>query len=199
MPEFTDRRPEPVPGAPDRGMRVLGAGAGAPRKGLDAFVACLSDLATRGEVPPAAWVGGSPEALAVREAGADLRRVGIDDRVQLVAEVDDLGPWWPRHGLLLHPAREDPYPLVVVEAGQRAVPVVTWDTGGAADLLRAAGLAHLVAEPGDLVGLVRRVEDLLADEAARADAGRALQRATDVLVADQQAPLVWAACTEAGP
>lgn len=187
---------EQDPGAAND-VRVLGVGTSAPRKGLDAFVACLADLSTRRSAPASAWVGGDPDALVAREARADLRRMGLDDAVRLVPAVSDLEPWWPRDGLLLHPAREDPFPLVVVEAGQRAIPVITWDTGGAADLLRRAGLAEWVAEPGDLLGLSRRVEHLLDDRDARTAAGRTLQAATTTLVAEHQAPRVWAACTKA--
>lgn len=199
--EFTDAAPiAPGPLAGDgMGVTVLGVGASSARKGIDGFVSCLADLSTRRPVPPAAWVGGRADALATREASADLVRAGIEEQVRLVPEVADLAPWWPRSGLLLHPPREDPFPLVVVEAGQREIPVVTWDTGGAAELLRRAGLGDWVCEPGDLLGLSRRVEALLDDPDARVAAGRSLGVASASLVADIQAPLVWAACVEAGP
>lgn len=81
--------------------------------------------------------------------------------------------------MLLHTAREDPDPLVVLEAGARGIPVVTWDTGGGADLVRASGWADLVAEPGDQIGLAERTHLLLDDEPRRRRAGLALQAATD--------------------
>ncbi len=197
--EFVDAPPAVLGGAGGAsGIRVLGVGACSPRKGVDAFVATLADLSARRPPPPAAWVGGRADTLAAREAQCDLTRAGLGSTLRLVPEVDDLEPWWPRSGLLLHPAREDPFPLVVVEAGQRSIPVVTWDTGGAADLLRGAGLAEWVAEPGDLLGLSRRVEALLDDDDARTAAGRALRGATATLVADHQASRVWAACLD-GP
>lgn len=194
----THAGPHAAPHAgPARPVRVLGVGACSPRKGVDAFVACLADLSTRRPTPAAAWVGGRADSVTAREARHDLERSGLAHAVRLEPDLADLEPWWPRRGLLLHPAREDPFPLVVIEAGQRAIPVVTWDTGGAADLLRRAGLADWVAEPGDLLGLSRRVEALLEDHDARAAAGRALYEVSTTLVAEHQAPRVWAACVEA--
>ena len=196
--EFVEPPPATAPG-PGAGpsVQVLGVGACSPRKGVDAFVACLADLSTRRPTPAAAWVGGRADSVTAREARHDLERSGLASSVRLVPDRADLEPWWPRQGLLLHPAREDPFPLVVIEAGQRAIPVVTWDTGGAADLLRRAGLAEWVASPGDLLGLSRRVEALLDDDDARAAAGRALYEASTTLVAEHQAPLLWAACVAA--
>ncbi|MGN6695585.1 MAG: glycosyltransferase [Aquihabitans sp.] len=126
------------------------------------------------------------------------RRAGIEDAVSLVGPVDDVGPWWPTDGVVVHLAREDPAPLVVVEAGLRAIPVVTWDTGGAADLVRSAGLDHLVAAPGDVVAAADAVARLLADETARHEAGHALQAVAARRTTDRMAPALLAAIVGSG-
>ena len=100
---------------------------------------------------------------------------------------------------MVHTAREDPSPLAVIEAGLRAIPVVTWDTGGAADLLRAAGLGHLVAPAGDVVGLASRALGLLEDPRARQAAGSALRAAALQQTTDHMAPLVLEAVTGQTP
>lgn len=182
---------------PGERLQVLGAGSMVRRKGLDSFVAVLAALGTERPVPPSAWVGGGSPSPVLDEVRFDLAAAGLVDAVGLTAEVPDLAPWWPAEGLLLHVPREDPYPLVAIEAAHRAVPVVTWDTGGAADLVRRAGLDDLVVAPGDVLGAARTVARLLDHPADRLRAGAALAAAASDLVAARQAPKIWAACTGA--
>jgi len=183
----------PAPGAPRSERRVLGAGALVPRKGADLFVSVLASLDPPLTAEGAAWVGGPDDGAYATQVRSDLRRAGLDGRVHLVGPVPTLEPWWPADGVLLHPAREDPAPLVVAEAALRAVPVATWTTGGAADLLRDAGCAHLVAPAGDVVGLAERLARLLADADERRAVGRALADAAAPQLVDRAAPRTLAA------
>ena len=173
---------------------ILGSGSLVPRKGADAFVAVLASMAASRPLPEAAWVGGDPGSAFSALLRTDISSAGIGDQVELAGEVPTLDPWWPASGLLLHTPREDPFPLVVIEAGQRGIPVVTWDSGGAADLVRRAGSPELVAAAGDLLGVADRVADLLDHPARAAEAARLLQQSTSVLTPEHQAPAVWAAC-----
>ncbi|QXC60260.1 glycosyltransferase family 4 protein [Aquihabitans sp. G128] len=177
---------------------VLGVGSLAARKGADAFVAVVALLAATRPHLRAAWIGaGDPAQRAL--VTADIAAAGLGGRLHLVGDRADLEPWWPHQGLLLHTAREDPFPLVAAEAGARGVPVVTWATGGAADLLARSGSAHLVAPAGDVIGLAQRAGALLDDPAARARAGAALRTEAAHLTTDHQAPVVWAACVGGPP
>lgn len=184
--------PEPA-GRPSHDL--IGVGSLVPRKGADHLVALTALLRTGRPSLTSAWVGGpldSPFADLIR---TDRTAAGLEGALDLVGPVDDVGPWWPTHGVVVHLAREDPAPLVVIEAGQRGIPVVTWDTGGAADLLAAAGLGHLVTSPGDLVGVAEAVADLLDDEPARRAAGHALRTAVASRSTEVLAPSLLAAIT----
>ena len=197
VPSFADAPPSDA--APGPGHHVVAVGSLTPRKGPDAFVAAVAELRRRRPDLRAAWVGGptgSPTAALVEH---DIAAADLGGAVELVGEVDDASPWLPAAGVLLHAAREDPDPIAVVEAALRGVPVVTWDTGGAADLLRRAGLDHLVAAPGDVLGLAERVEALLADPSARADAGAALRRAAAARTTEASAPALLAAIIGGAP
>lgn len=192
----TPASPENEPRPP---RRVLGVGSGVPRKGVDAFVAVMAVLARERPDLDAAWVGIGPSAPLAREAATDVASTQTAAMVRLRPPTDDLADEWARAAVLLHTAREDPFPLVVIEAAQRAIPTVTWDTGGAADLVRGAGLGHLVAPPGDLLGLAERVGSLLDDEPARLVAGEELRDHVaphDVAVAG---PVAWNAIAGTPP
>jgi glycosyltransferase involved in cell wall biosynthesis len=177
---------------------VVAVGSLVPRKGAEHLVALTALL--RHDRPDlcSAWIGGPTDRPYADLIRTDRRRAGLDDAVRLVGPVDDVGPWWPSNGVVVHLAREDPAPLVVIEAALRAIPVVTWDTGGAAELLRAAGLDRLVAAPGDLVAVADAVGGLLDDGAARIRAGGALQDAAAGRTTPRLAPALLAAIVGGG-
>ncbi|HWJ97204.1 MAG TPA: glycosyltransferase family 4 protein [Acidimicrobiales bacterium] len=174
---------------------VVGVGSLVPRKGADHLVALTALFRQRGRDLRSAWVGGPLDGPYADLVRTDRAAAGLEDVLDLVGPVDDVGPWWPASGVVVHLAREDPAPLVVIEAGLRAIPVVTWDTGGAADLLRTAGLGHLVADAGDLVAVADAVEALLDDGAGRAEAGAALRAAATARTTDRLAPALLQAFT----
>ncbi|MEZ5138945.1 MAG: glycosyltransferase family 4 protein [Acidimicrobiales bacterium] len=174
-------------------VRVLDAGSLVARKGADLFVDVVAGLAGSGPMAPgaAAWVGGPLEGPHAELVRHERRAAGLEEVLALPGPAPDLEAWWPRAGIVVHPAREDPAPLVVLEAALRGVPTVTWDTGGAADLLREAGCGHLVAPAGDLLGLVARARDLLADPQRRDEAGRALQAIAGRRTTERAAPATF--------
>ncbi len=185
---FTDPptdAPAPVAGpAPD----VVAVGSLVPRKGAEHVVALAALLARQRPDFRAAWVGGDLTAPYADLIRSDIAAASIGHHLALPGQVADVEPWWPLDGVVVHLAREDPAPLVVLEAGLRAIPVVTWDTGGGADLVRQAHLDELVTAPGDLVAVADAVTRLLDDPPARKAAGAALRSATIERTTDRVAP-----------
>ncbi len=107
---------------------VMGAGSPGWRKGTDRVSAVAHELARRGHRDVVAWVGGAP-------TGAEARWVESQDPVTWFPATDR--PWRLMAGaeVVLVPSREDPMPLVALEAGLHARAVVATPTGGLPDLL----------------------------------------------------------------
>lgn len=191
--EFVDPVPASTSGE-RRHPHLFGVGSAVPRKGLDAFVAVATLVASHRPDVMATWFGADPQAPLTRCAAHDLAAAGLTAQVRIDPATTDLGSRWTSASVLLHTAREDPCPLVVLEAAQQGVPTVTWDTGGAADVLSRAGCENLVAPAGDLLGLADRVHRLLDDEPSRLAAGAALRREVDRHhLTTSAAPALWAA------
>ena len=70
------------------------------------------------------------------------------------------------------PSRDDPFPLVVLEAMLLGTPVVAFAVGGVA---RQIGDASVVVPPGDVAAFAREVVNLLTDEDARRHLGALAQ------------------------
>ncbi len=175
VPLGDDVEPSPTAARP-----VMGAGVPGWRKGTDRVSAVAHELARRGRPEAVAWVGGAP-------TGADARWVDADDPVRWFPATEQ--PWRLMAGaeVVLVPSREDPLPLVALEAGLHARAVVATPTGGLPDLL--AGGRGLVAPAHDLRWLAEATAGLLDRPEDAAELGAALR---DHVLAHHDARIVAA-------
>lgn len=179
-----DVRPAPVL-RPDDLRRRLGIPDGVPvvgavgdliwRKGPDLFVALAASLdrANGGPPPHFVWVGGAPGRGVWHETAADIAQRGLAGRVHLVGEQDHPRDWYDLFDVFVLTSREDPFPLVALEAAQAGRPVVAFDQGGAPELLTPPGEAPVgvVVAALDVGALGEAVGGLLGDPAAAAALG----------------------------
>lgn len=192
----------PTPGAPTRpsglaaGPLVVGVGEAGPRKGTDVFLDVVGTVLDHPSAPVAAWLGGTDGTAGWAEAGIDVAPLPAD-RVVVRATAPDVLAVVAGAAVLLAPAREDPFPLAVLEAAALDIPVVAFDGGGAAAALRAADQADAVVAAGDGLALCRALTALLDDPAAAGERGRALGRwVRTTHLTEHLAPRVWAAVRE---
>lgn len=135
------------------------------------------------------WIGGEDsgglEDLLAASDAADLVRFlpHQPDPLRLIAASD----------VFVLTAREDAFPLVCVEAVAAGRPLLTFENGGAAELVEAAGCG--VVSPGvDAEHLARQLVALAADPARRAELGERGRRfAADHLLIDHAGPKLLAA------
>jgi glycosyltransferase involved in cell wall biosynthesis len=101
------------------------------------------------------------------------RALGVDTAVDWVGQVDDPRPYLERATLYWQPSRDktELLPLAVLEAMERALPVVASDVGGMREIV-VDGETGVLLAAGDEDGLVRVVGELIDDPARRADMGR---------------------------
>lgn len=142
-----------------RADAVVSVGVAGWRKGTDRAIAIAHELARTAPSASCHWIG---EPL---EPGWDL---AVGSAVPLVWHPPADDPWSVLGpSVVLVPSREDPLPLVALEAGARGLPVVAARTGGLTDLV--AGGRGWALDGHDLSGLAAAVAQALAepDEARR--------------------------------
>ncbi|OWY59742.1 hypothetical protein B7486_72930, partial [cyanobacterium TDX16] len=106
----------------------------------------------------------------------ELERLGLQDRVHFVGVRSDPRPWFAAADVFLLPSREDPFPLVCLEAGAAGTPIVCFDAGGMPELVEPSGGGIVVPYP-DVDAMGEAVASLLDDPGRRADAGAAASAA----------------------
>ncbi len=163
-------------GAGDRRRIVLSCGEASARKGSDRFVDLLASFPDSPDAPVGVWVGGTPGTLGWSELCADRESSGLGDRLVLVPSTPSARAWIEAADVVVSTAREDPYPLAVLEAATSGRPVVATDSGGVRSILGSAELADLVVGQGDVLALRDRVAELLGDPVRRDRVGAQLRR-----------------------
>lgn len=149
---------------------VVGCGIASLRKGADLFCEVAARVRADGlGAARFAWIGQSGDA----DMAKIIRRLGLEDMVEMVGEVSNPAAFFDQASVLLLPSREDPYPLVCLEAAERGVPTVCFDR-------RAGGIASFVEDDAGIVvpafnldEMARAVRELLGDQERRHQLGRA--------------------------
>jgi len=84
------------------------------------------------------WVGAGPQHEIFELIKSDIHLMGLENRIILIPPTPQALDYITRFDVLLLSSREDPYPLVVLEAALNEIPVVCFDgAGGAPELIEA--------------------------------------------------------------
>lgn len=178
-------------GLPSDGYVVAMSGTVYWRKAFDIFLRLAWEVRDRhGDVPVTfLWLGGEPGAIGHAERMA--RVIGVSEIVRFVPTRPDPLEWFQLVDLFALTAREDPFPLVCLEAASLGVPTVAFDTGGMPELLDQ-GCGVVVPYP-DVGAMAGAVADLLTDGERRAALSyRCRELMRDRYDVSYLAPRLWA-------
>jgi glycosyltransferase involved in cell wall biosynthesis len=160
-------------GVPDRNPSgaIASSGHAIPRvlflsnmiadKGPVVLVEALAVLAGRGVALEATFAGAAGDGRTVDDFRAAVARHGLGERVRYVGPVfdaakDDL---LAGHDLFALPTSRDAFPLVLLEAMQYGLPVVTTTVGAIPEIVVDGDTGFLVP-PRDVAALADRLEQL---------------------------------------
>jgi glycosyltransferase involved in cell wall biosynthesis len=157
---------------------VGGCGSLGWRKGTDLFLQIARKLIRGGESDRLRflWVGGSHKAdNEVLQFTHDARALGLDDVCRRVASTSDVDDYYNAMDVFALTSREDPFPLVMLEAAVHGVPTVCFaSAGGAMEFL--AGGAGIGVPYLDLDAFAVAIDALRTDATRRASLGAAAQQ-----------------------
>lgn len=111
---------------------VCACGSVEPRKGPDLFLQVADKFAKMHCAPSVhfVWIGGKKEQVeAMRQRVRELSR---QDVVHFIGRRTDVSSYYDASDVFLLTSREDPFPLVMMEAALRGNPIVCFDSAGGA-------------------------------------------------------------------
>lgn len=156
----------------------LGIPAGAPligacgtfdwRKGIDLFVQAARQAP---EHLHWLWIGVNEGSAEYKMMQEDLRRLGLAERVHLLPHTDRPLEYLAALDVFVLTSREEPYPLVVLEAATLSKPIVCFaQSGGAPDFVGEE--AGVVCPYLDVACMSRSVGELAENQQLRTQLGR---------------------------
>ena len=163
-------------GLPANALVVGGCGNAEWRKGNDLFITLARQVIGRAEAKTQpihfVWVG-MPLGTLHDDLLLDIRKAGLAAQVHLIPPTPDVLRYMSRFDVFVLCSREDPYPLVVFEAGLCEVPVVCFEgAGGSPELVETDG--GFVVPYLDLDAMSNRVLELLNQPKLRQKMGHRL-------------------------
>ena len=160
-------------GAQAEDVVVLAASRLEPWKGHLDLILALSRLVSR---PWVLWIAGGAqrphERAHLAEIEAEVRRLGLESRVRLLGERQDVRDLLAGADLLAQANVEpEPFGVIFAEALLAGVPVVTTNMGGAPEIV-SSSCGRLVM-PGDINLLAEALDGLILDARLRSTLGAA--------------------------
>lgn len=167
---------------------IGGSGTTDWRKSPDLFVQLARALHKRMAPKPVhfLWVGGDASGPEFGMLWHDVRRLGLESCVHFAGHRENPRDYFAAFDLFALTSREDPYPLVVLEAAALGLPVLGFEkSGGVGEFIEND--AGFVVPYLDIDAMSARAAELLGDETLRRRLGaRAREKAAqrhDVSVA----------------
>jgi len=166
------------------------AGQITTRKGFDIGVEAFARCATKVDSPVGLIVAGDgPER---RDLETQVTSLGITDRVAILGwtEPETMLAFYLATDVLVHPARWDPYPVVVLEAMSWGKPVIGSDACGSVQDRVESGSNGFAFPSGDENALAELMRRLAVDRVLKSSMGTAarataeewpLERGLDIL------------------
>jgi glycosyltransferase involved in cell wall biosynthesis len=157
-------------GMPSDAFLVGGCGTMEWRKGSDWWAYLAAQ--TRGA--HFVWLGGQKNDFS-RQIDFDLRRLKPANEVHFMAPTTNPAPFFAGLDAFALTSREDPFPLVGIEAAAQGVPLLCFErAGGMVELV--GDDAGFVAPYGDLAAMAARLELWMTDSELRKQLGETAAR-----------------------
>lgn len=203
-PELSDRRAlRDQLGLDREAFVVVGCGLGMPfRKGADLFIevgAAVLEQTTASV--KFYWVGGFDPAARDPEHGSwaahlrKLRNRRLREHIRFLGFRDRPQDYFAAADLFLLTSREDPFPLVMMEAAAAGLPIVCFDDSGGGPEFGGSSAGSVVPH-GDTAAMAREVVALLSDNSRRLALGRGARQRAAEFTADRVCPRILSVARE---
>jgi glycosyltransferase involved in cell wall biosynthesis len=158
-------------GMPDDALLIIGAGTPCWRKGTDLFIQVARTVCQHRSSAHLVWIGSGPPS-EMAQLRQDARVSGIADKVRFTGGVLKPADYMAAADIFLLTSREDPYPLVCLEAAALGKPMVCFaDAGGAPEFVEDD--CGFVVPYLDMMAMAERVIFLLDERERRLAMGEA--------------------------
>jgi glycosyltransferase involved in cell wall biosynthesis len=116
-------------------------------------------------------IGSKEEESCYRKFKEDIGKFGLKDNVILLEDIKDVSPYYGAMDIFVSTAREDPFPLVVLEAMASGLPVVGFSVGGIPEAVTES--CGILIPLLDIAAMVDQISRLSSNPRRMAEMGNA--------------------------
>jgi glycosyltransferase involved in cell wall biosynthesis len=147
------------------------------RKGSDVFLQIAHRLQKAGANPGVRflWIGGGDAGGDALQFDYDRRALGLESACRRIASTADVDDYYCAMDVFALPSREDPFPLVMLEAAMHRLPTICYAASGGGPVF-VGGDAGIVVPYLDSDSFAAAIAALQADPARRTALGLAARR-----------------------
>jgi len=111
---------------------VGGCGTLIYRKGFDLFLQVANIIVNKKEIKNIhfVWIGGDKDSFSYKEFKREIELLNLEQYIAITGETTSPFEYYNRMDLFLMTSREDPFPLVNLEAAQHGLPIICFDKSG---------------------------------------------------------------------
>jgi len=111
---------------------VGGCGTLIHRKGFDLFLQVAHIIINKKEIKNIrfVWIGGDENSYSYKEFKREIGLLNLEPYITITGETTDPFAYYNSLDLFLMTSREDPFPLVNIEAAQCGLPIICFDKSG---------------------------------------------------------------------
>jgi glycosyltransferase involved in cell wall biosynthesis len=104
------------------------------RKGADIFLLVAAGVFKKdpGADIQFIWMGGARESLETKKMLHDINKLDLEGKIIVIESIKNYTPIYQCIDILLLTSREDPFPLVVLEAASKKIPTICFEKAGGA-------------------------------------------------------------------
>lgn len=131
------------------------------------------------------WKGVIGEGIAYKRLMHDIEKAGLKNKILMLQHSADVSSFFDLIHLFILTSREDPYPLVVLEAAANKVPTICFsDAGGAPEFIQSD--AGAIVDYLDVVSMAGQILKYYSDNALLTNHGTAALRKVNSLHQDKK-------------
>jgi len=158
-------------GIPREARVICGSGLDEWRKGMDLFIRCAGEVVARhGSKVHFLWVGGWLSEEARLEHLELARKLNVDSHITFTGMVDNPLDFYELADMFTLTSREDPFPLVCLEAASLGMPVLCFDEAGGMPVFVEDDAGFIVPFK-NISAMAGRISELMDDPALRKKLG----------------------------
>jgi glycosyltransferase involved in cell wall biosynthesis len=116
-------------------------------------------------------IGSKEDENYYRKFKEDIDKFGLKDNLILLEDIQDVSPYYGAMDIFVSTAREDPFPLVVLEAMASGLPVVGFSVGGIPEAVTE--LCGILIPSMDISAMVDEIRKLSSTPLRMAEMGNA--------------------------